>query len=144
MAAQLVDIGLLGVPRHITDKPAILSVPEMETMQRHASSGGRIIECLPGLATVARWVEAHHERVDGRGYPEMLEGDEIPLPARILAVADSYCALRAERPYRPAFSAAEAASIIEGGAGSQFDRGVAAMLPAALKAINDSAEAAAG
>jgi HD-GYP domain-containing protein (c-di-GMP phosphodiesterase class II) len=139
VGAQLADVGLLGVPRHITDKPAILSVPEMETMQRHASSGGRIIEQLPNMDVVARWVEAHHERVDGRGYPEMLSGEEIPLPARILAVADSYCALRAERPYRQAFSESEALSIIDGGSGTQFDGAVASMLPAALRAIEEAA-----
>ncbi|MFN8639444.1 MAG: HD domain-containing phosphohydrolase [Dehalococcoidia bacterium] len=139
VAAQLADIGLLGVPRYITDKPAILTVNEMETMQRHASSGGRIVEGLPGMDVVARWIEAHHERMDGRGYPEMLEGEEIPLPARILAVADAYCALRAERPYRPAFGADEARRIIEGGAGQQFDRDVASMLPAALRDMEQPA-----
>lgn len=139
VAGQLADIGLLGVPRHITDKPAILTVPEMETMQRHASSGGLIVEGLPGMDVVARWIEAHHERMDGRGYPEMLEGEDIPLPARILAVADAYCALRAERPYRPAFGQSEARRIIEGGAGQQFDREVAAMLPAALRELKESA-----
>ncbi len=139
VAGQLADIGLLGVPRHITDKPAILTVPEMETMQRHASSGGLIVEGIPGMEVVARWIEAHHERVDGRGYPEMLDGEDIPLPARILAVADAYCALRAERPYRPAFAAAEALRIIEGGAGQQFDTEVADMLPAALAGLGESA-----
>jgi HD-GYP domain-containing protein (c-di-GMP phosphodiesterase class II) len=110
----------------------------METMQRHATVGPHH-QGMPGLEAVARWIEAHHERIDERGYPEMLEGEEIPLPARILAVADTYCALRSERPYRPAFSAGEALRIIEGGAGPQFDRGVAEMLPAALREINDSA-----
>ncbi len=141
VAGQLADIGLLGVPRHITDKPAILTVPEMESMQRHASSGGLIVEGLPGMDVVARWIEAHHERIDGRGYPEMLTGDDIPLPARILAVADSYCALRSERPYRAAFGAREALSVIEGGAGAQFDPQVAAMLPAALEAVERSGDA---
>ncbi|MCC6238484.1 MAG: HD domain-containing protein [Dehalococcoidia bacterium] len=141
VAGQLADLGLLGVPRHITDKPAILTVPEMETMQRHTSSGALIVEDLPGLEAVARWIEAHHERIDGRGYPEMLEADEIPLPARILAVADSYCALRSERPYRPAFGATEAMGIIESGAGTQFDPAVASMLPDALRAVAATSEA---
>lgn len=135
VGGYLLDLGLLGVPRHITDKPAILTVQEMETMQRHASASARIVEGLPGMDTVAHWIEAHHERMDGRGYPEMLEGEEIPLPARILGVADTYCALRAERPYRAAFSSQAALEIIEGGAGPQFDSAVVEMLPAALSEI---------
>jgi HD-GYP domain-containing protein (c-di-GMP phosphodiesterase class II) len=91
------------------------------------------------MDTVAHWIEAHHERMDGRGYPEMLEGEEIPLPARILAVADTYCALRAERPYRAAFGSQTALEIIEGGAGPQFDAAVVEMLPAALADIEASA-----
>ena len=139
VAGYLLDLGLLGVPRHITDKPAILTVEEMETMQRHASGSARIVESLPGMDVVAHWIEAHHERMDGRGYPEMLEGEEIPLPARILAVADTYAALRAERPYRPAFGAETALDIISGGAVPQFDPAVVEMLPAALTAIEATA-----
>jgi putative nucleotidyltransferase with HDIG domain len=139
VAGYLADLGLLGVPRHITDKPAILTVQEMETMQRHASGSARIVEALPGMDVVAHWIEAHHERMDGRGYPEMLEGEEIPLPARILAVADTYSALRAERPYRDAFGSEAALDIIGGGAGPQFDPAVVAMLPAALAEIEASA-----
>jgi HD-GYP domain-containing protein (c-di-GMP phosphodiesterase class II) len=77
--------------------------------------------------------------MDGRGYPEMLEGEEIPLPARILAVADTYAALRAERPYRTAFPAQVALEIIDGGAGPQFDAAVVEMLPAALGEIEAAA-----
>ena len=139
VAGHVLDLGLLGVPRHITDKPAILTVQEMETMQRHASGSARIVESLPGMDIVAHWIEAHHERMDGRGYPEMLQREEIPLPARILAVADTYCALRAERPYRAAFNAQTALEIIEGGAGPQFDPAVVAMLPGALADIEASA-----
>ena len=139
VAGYLLDLGLLGVPRHITDKPAILTVEEMETMQRHASASARIVEALPGMDVVAHWIESHHERMDGRGYPEMLQGEEIPLPARILAIADTYAALRAERPYRNAFSAETAIDIIGGGAGDQFDPAVVEMLPAALAEAESSA-----
>jgi response regulator RpfG family c-di-GMP phosphodiesterase len=142
VAGYLLDLGLLGVPRHITDKPAILTVEEMETMQRHASGSARIVEMLPGMDTVAQWIEAHHERLDGRGYPEMLEGEEIPLPARVLAIADTYAALRAERPYRNAFSAETAIEIIEGGAGPQFDPAIVEMLPAALEEAEPETRAA--
>jgi HD-GYP domain-containing protein (c-di-GMP phosphodiesterase class II) len=141
VAALLLDVGLLGVPRKITDKPAILSVDEMETMQRHASWSARILEGVPGMDDVARWVAAHHERIDGRGYPEMLTGDDIPLAARILAVADAYAALTAERPYRTAFTAESALDVIRSSAGTQFDAGVVQQLPDALAALD--AEAAA-
>ena len=134
VAAHLLDIGLLGVPRYVTEKPAILSVGEMDVMRHHPSWAARILETMPGMGDIAQWVEFHHERPDGLGYPEMLEGDELPLASRILAVADSYCALRAERPYRAAFSADDAASTLEQSAGQQYDPQVVDLLPRALPA----------
>ena len=134
VAAHLLDIGLLGVPRYVTEKPAILSVGEMDVMRHHPSWAARILETMPGMGDIAQWVEFHHERPDGLGYPEMLEGDEFPLASRILAVADSYCALRAERPYRAAFSADDAASTLEQSAGQQYDPQVVDLLPRALPA----------
>ena len=133
-AAALLDIGQLGVPRHINEKPAILSLDEMELVRRHPGWGARIIEQIPGMVEIARWVEAHHERPDGRGYAELLEGEEVPLASRILAVADSYWALRAARPYRDAFNAEEAMEIIHTGAGVQHDRDVVALLGSSLAA----------
>lgn len=132
VAAMLLDVGQLGVPRHIIEKPAILSVDEMEQVRRHPSWGARILEASPALEWIARWVEAHHERPDGRGYPELFSDDEIPLASRILAIADAYWALRAERPYRKPFTAAEARDIIEKGAGTQYDGAIAELLEPAL------------
>ena len=145
-AAALLDIGQLGVPRHITEKPAILSIDEMELVRRHPGWGARIIEQVPGMGEIARWVEAHHERPDGRGYAELLEGDEIPMASRILSVADSYWALRAARPYRDAYSAREAAEIIDAGVGAQYDRDVVAPALAVLDRVAGDAagDAAAG
>ncbi len=134
VAAHVIDIGLLGVPRYVTEKPAILSVSEMDVMRHHPSWSARILETMPGMEDIAQWVEFHHERPDGRGYPEMLEGDELPLASRILSVADSYCALRAERPYRAAFSPGEAAATLEENAGQQYDPQVVDLLPEALLA----------
>ncbi len=136
VAGHLIDIGQLGIPRYINEKPAILSVEEMERVSHHPGWGARIIEQVPGLEQITRWVEAHHEQPDGRGYSEMLSGDEIPLPARILAIADNYWALRAERPHREAFSRPEALSIIDGGAGSKFDVGLVELLRPALEACH--------
>lgn len=133
VAALLMDVGSLGVPRHILDKPAILSIDEMEAMRRHPGWSARLIEEVPGLETISTWVQSHHERPDGRGYPEMLERDEIPIPSRILAVADAYWALRAARPYRQALSHEEAVGLIVDEAGQQFDSDVADTLPTVLE-----------
>jgi HD-GYP domain-containing protein (c-di-GMP phosphodiesterase class II) len=134
VAALLMDIGQLGVPRSIVQKPDVLTVDEMELVRHHPGWGARIIDGVPGLDQIARWVEAHHERPDGRGYSEQLTGDEVPLASRILAVADAYWALRAERPYREAYSAAEAVGMIESSAGTQYDAELTELLPAALSA----------
>ena len=144
IAGHLLDLGQLGVPRHVTDKRAILTVDEMELMRCHPGVGARLIEHAPGLADVAEWVAMHHERPDGRGYPEMLSDEELPIPPRILAVADAYWALRAERPYRPAFSDDETTAMLELGAGRQFDRRVVEVLPEAIEAMAAAGEAGGG
>ena len=133
VAGLLLDVGQLGVPRHITEKPAILTLDEMEVMRRHPGQGARLIDMLPGMDQVARWIESHHERPDGRGYPDMLRGEEIPLASRILAIADAYWALCEERPYRPAMSPDEAYAVIENGAGAQFDANIVEVLRVALE-----------
>ncbi|MBM4410457.1 MAG: HD domain-containing protein [Chloroflexi bacterium] len=131
VAGLLLDIGQLGVPRYIADKPSILTVDEMEQMRRHPGLGARILERVPGMAEIASCVESHHERPDGRGYPEMLTGEGLPLAPRILSVADAYCALRADRPHRPAFSRDESMRLMEAGGGAQFDSLVVEALPTA-------------
>ena len=90
------------------------------------------MEMTPGMEEIGRWVEAHHERPDGRGYPELLAGDEIPVASRILSVADSYWALRAERAYRDAFSEADALALIQASAGQQYDAELVVLLPVAI------------
>jgi HD-GYP domain-containing protein (c-di-GMP phosphodiesterase class II) len=120
IAALAHDLGLLGVPARIIAKPDILTLTEMESMRRHPSNSQLVAESLPGLEQVASWLGAHHERPDGRGYPEMLEEDDIPLEARIIAVADTYVALTSRRPYREALSHGDAIEVLRGGAGTQF------------------------
>jgi HD-GYP domain-containing protein (c-di-GMP phosphodiesterase class II) len=122
LAALAHDLGLLGVPARIIAKPDILTLTEMEAMRRHPSNSQLVVQALPGLDQVATWLGAHHERPDGRGYPEMLEEDTIPLEARIIAVADTYVALTSTRPYRGALSPADARDVLVGGAGTQFDQ----------------------
>ncbi len=141
VAGHVLDIGQLGVPPHILEKPSILTVDEMELMRRHPGLGARMLERVPGFEEISSWVEQHHERPDGRGYPEMLTDDELPLAPRILAVADAYWALRAERPYRPAHGPEEALEILRAGAGRQFDADVVESLPASLEAAAQVLEA---
>jgi putative nucleotidyltransferase with HDIG domain len=121
IAALLHNVGMLGVPARIMSKPDILSVTEMQVMRQHPANSEMILSSLQGFEEVAFWIARHHERPDGKGYPDMLTGDDIPLESRILSVADMYSALTAERAHRPAVSAKDARQIIEGAAGTQLD-----------------------
>ncbi len=116
------DVGLLGVPARVMAKPDILSLAEMEIMRRHPTHSQLIIDALPGLEEIGRWVGAHHERPDGKGYPEMMEEGDAPIEARIVTLADTYVALTSPRPYRKALSHKDALKVMEGGAGTQLDK----------------------
>jgi HD-GYP domain-containing protein (c-di-GMP phosphodiesterase class II) len=120
-AALLHDLGRLGVPPRVIAKADILNVGEMQLLRQHPTYSQRILEGLRGMEEVALWVGTHHERPDGRGYPEMLSGPDIPLEARILAVANVYVALTADRPYRAGLHRDEALKVLEGAAGTQLD-----------------------
>ena len=122
VAALSHNVGLLGVPARVIAKPDILSLTEMETMRRHPTYSQMMLEALPGMEEIASWVGAHHERIDGKGYPEMLEADDIPPEARIISLADAYVALTSPRPYREALSEDDAKHVLEGAAGTQLDK----------------------
>jgi putative two-component system response regulator len=98
------DIGKISVPDAILNKPEALTPEEMEVMRQHPAEGARLIESLESLRDTLPLIRWHHERLDGRGYPDGLAGDDIPLLVRVLAVADVYDALASERPYRPALA----------------------------------------
>jgi HD-GYP domain-containing protein (c-di-GMP phosphodiesterase class II) len=119
LAATLHDIGKIGVPDRILGKPAPLDSDEAQIMRRHTTDGAEIVSHLSN-SHVLPGVRSHHERVDGGGYPDGLEGDEIPLAPRIIAVADTYDAMTTSRPYRQGLSHHRAAAEIESAAGSQF------------------------
>lgn len=123
-AGELHDVGKVAIPDAILRKPGPLDEDEWLFMQRHTVVGERILEVAPSLSQVARLVRSHHERVDGRGYPDGLEGDQIPLGARIVAVCDAYHAMTAGRVYKAAVSHAEAVAELRRNAGAQFDRSV--------------------
>jgi diguanylate cyclase (GGDEF)-like protein len=131
-AGVLHDLGKLGIADAILHKPGKLDDAEWKEIQRHPEIGARILEHA-GLADIAGWVRAHHERVDGRGYPKALAGEEIPLEARILAVADAYEAMVADRPYRAGIAPIDARAELIRCAGTQFD-------PAVVEAFLNSLE----
>lgn len=119
--ALLHDIGKLGVPDHILNKPGRLTPAEMEKMKIHSVVGSSILEKINFPYPVVPTVKYHHEMWDGSGYPEGLKKEEIPLTARILAVADAYDTLRGARPYRAAVSRDEARRFLLAGSNTQFD-----------------------
>jgi putative nucleotidyltransferase with HDIG domain len=120
------DIGKVGVPDAILFKPAALSDEEFSRMTSHAAIGSQILRHVDFLHDATLIVRHHHERWDGTGYPDGLEGDEIPLAARVFAIADALDALTTERPYRAAVGWAPARREISAASGTQFDPAVVA------------------
>jgi diguanylate cyclase (GGDEF)-like protein len=120
LAGNLHDLGKLAVPEEILRKPGALTDSERLVLERHPQIGYRMLESL-GVDPVADWVRFHHERWDGTGYPNGLEGEEIPLGARIIFVADAYDAMTSDRSYRPRRTPYEALDELARCAGSQFD-----------------------
>jgi diguanylate cyclase (GGDEF)-like protein len=120
VAASLHDLGKLAIPEEILRKPGTLNESERLVLQRHPQIGHRMLESL-GVEPIADWVLHHHERWDGDGYPDRLRGDEIPLGARIIFVADAYDAMTSERVYERSLSPSEALEELERCSGSQFD-----------------------
>jgi diguanylate cyclase (GGDEF)-like protein len=141
-AGVLHDLGKLGISDAILHKPGPLDEAEWREMKRHPEVGARILEHA-GLRDIAGWVRAHHERVDGRGYPDALSGAELSLEARILAVADAYEAMSADRPYRPGMPAEAARAELMRCAGTQFDPYVVEAFLRALASSGSGADAAA-
>lgn len=124
-AGLLHDIGKLGVPESILFKPASLDRDEYEHVKTHVDIGAELIYGCRSLRTIIPFVKHHHEFIDGRGYPDGLSGEDIPLEARILALADAVEAMASDRPYKKAMSATEILSEIDRCAGTQFDTTVA-------------------
>jgi diguanylate cyclase (GGDEF)-like protein/putative nucleotidyltransferase with HDIG domain len=119
--ALLHDIGKLAVPDHILNKPGKLTPAEFERMKIHTVVGAQILERINFPYPVVPTVRHHHERFDGRGYPDGLRGAEIPLTARVLAVVDCFDSLREARPFRPGKSRADASALLRRDAGTRFD-----------------------
>jgi len=124
-AGLLHDIGKIGVPESILCKPGKLTDEEYEIMKTHPGQGKKMLIGIKKLKAVSDWLSSHHERWDGNGYPNGLRGEEIPLTARIIAVADTYDAMTSSRSYRQALSHEFAVEEIKRCTGSQFDPAVA-------------------
>ena len=139
LAGWLHDVGKLAVPEQILNKPAPLNDAEADVMRTHSAVGADIVHRIPALRQVAPAVRHHHERYSGDGYPDGLAGQAIPIEARIIAVADAYATMTADRPYSPARTPQEATAELRRSAGSHFDPAVVDALLAVL-GLDDQVE----
>jgi putative nucleotidyltransferase with HDIG domain len=121
VGGPLHDIGKLGVSDDVLSKPGRLDDDELAQIREHPKLGARILLRIAAFRQAIPYVLYHHERWDGTGYPTGRAGEEIPLEARVLAVADAFDAMTSDRPYRPALSRAEALDEVSRCAGTQFD-----------------------
>ena len=121
VAALLHDVGKIGVPDAILRKPGKLTEEEFGAIQQHPTMGAALVSTVPGLEGMLGAVHHHHERWDGKGYPAGLKGEEIPIMARLMAVADAFSAMTTDRPYRLGMDRTKALSILETGSGTQWD-----------------------
>jgi putative nucleotidyltransferase with HDIG domain len=135
LAGSVHDVGKLTIPRSILDKPGPLTSSEWRLVRSHPAAGERLLHAsFADRPEVLAAVRSHHERWDGRGYPDGLCGDDVPIAARIIAVADAFQAMLESRPYRPQRGAMEALDEIEAHAGAQFEPACASALRLALEA----------
>jgi HD-GYP domain-containing protein (c-di-GMP phosphodiesterase class II) len=121
LGGLLHDVGKIGVPDHVLRKPGKLTDEEFTAVQQHTLIGDRIVANVAQLASARPAVRNHHENFDGTGYPDRLAGKDIPLLARILAVADAYDAMNSDRPYRKGLPSARIDAVLTAGAGKQWD-----------------------
>jgi len=129
ISAQLHDVGKIGIEDRILKKPGTLTPEEFEIMKTHTTKGANILRPVPQLREMLPGIELHHEALNGRGYPYGLKGDEIPLLARVIAVADTFDALTTNRPYQQAHDPVEALRIIQNLSGQRLDpKAVVALL----------------
>jgi putative nucleotidyltransferase with HDIG domain len=132
------DIGKIGLPPGLLEKPGALTLEERRQMEEHSVIGERILAKVDDYAEIAKIVRHHHERIDGQGYPDGLTGDDIPLLSRIIAVADAYNAMTSDRPYRDAMPSQVARMRLAQAVESQFDTTVTAAFEAILASADET------
>ena len=137
LAGLVHDIGKIGLPPGLLEKEGPLSLEERRIMQTHSEIGERILSNVDDYAAIADIVRHHHERIDGNGYPDGVAGDDIPLIARIIGVADAYNAMTSDRPYREAMPSPVARLRLAQAVGSQFDVSVVAAFEAILATADE-------
>ncbi len=138
LGAELHDVGKIGVRESVLQKPSRLTDEEYRHIMEHTVVGARILEpLLKHAPQVLSVVRSHHERLDGTGLPDGLLGDQIPLHARVVAVADSFDAMTSGRPYRPARGVADALEELRRGAGSQWDGAIVDALLAVAREVSE-------
>ena len=120
LAARLHDVGKLAIPDAILSKPGTLEPQEWEIMRTHSEIGARIVASAPSIAHIADLIRSHHERYDGRGYPDGLSGDGIPIEACIIGVCAAFVAMMRHRPYSDAITVEEARAELRRCSGTQF------------------------
>ncbi len=138
IAGLLHDIGKIAMPKSILCKNGKLTDEEFLIMKSHPVRGEKIVINIKKLQMISEWVKSHHEKWDGTGYPDGLRGTQIPLPGRIIALADTYDAMTSTRPYRTALSHEVAISEIKRCAGTQFDPNLAEIFIKLEAKINDA------
>jgi putative nucleotidyltransferase with HDIG domain len=131
------DIGKIGLPAGLLEKPGPLTLEERRHMEQHSEIGERILRNVDDYSEIADIVRSHHERIDGMGYPDGLHGDDIPLLARIIGVADAYDAMTSDRPYREALPTRVARMRLAQAVETQFDTTVVAAFEAILAGSAD-------
>lgn len=133
LAGYLHDVGKIGTPQEILEKPFALTQEEFDIVKKHPLNAVKILANLKNLRRVSSFILHHHERIDGAGYPHGLQGQDIPLGARILAVADSFDAITSDRPYRKGAAVNQALAEIERNVGGQFDPQVVQVFTALVR-----------
>ncbi|MCS6923879.1 MAG: HD-GYP domain-containing protein [Fimbriimonadales bacterium] len=123
IAAALHDVGMLGLSNELLTV-APLTPEQYQQIQQHPRLSVQLVSRIHRFRELTLWIECHHERWDGSGYPHGWRGEQIPLPARVLALAEAFDGMRTEMPYRPALSEQQALEIIQHGAGTLFDERV--------------------
>ncbi len=140
VAGLLHDVGVLQLPQELLHKEGQLTREEREQVNQHATLGAQMLRPVRALKDICEILENHHERWDGTGYPKGLKGENIPLPARIVAIVDSYHAMISERPYRPAMTHDEALRVLKDGAGKQWDPFLIEIFSAVMKSMRETTQ----